>query len=167
VRFAVVVALRDHKEIHVLLSQHLFVVICYIVTLKLGWFRAAAGRLQGLDSQLKVLKKEQEEVGSRWRAEKDQMRNLQGIKAEIDRVNVEIQAAEREYDLNRAAELKYGTLLDLQNKLDETEKGLAKQVCPLTTSSLPDVLCIESEIGATLISHPTAERCLPAYPHKI
>jgi len=56
------------------------------------------------------------------------MRSLQSIKEEIDRVNIEIQSAERDYDLNRAAELKYGTLLDLQNKLNDTEKRLEKQV---------------------------------------
>ena len=90
--------------------------------------RAAAGRLQGLDDQLKGLKAKQEELGSQWNAEKDQMRSLQSIKEEIDRVNIEIQAAERDYDLNRAAELKYGTLLELQNKLNETEKTLESQV---------------------------------------
>ncbi len=41
---------------------------------------------------------------------------------------MEIQAAERDYDLNRAAELKYGTLLELQRKLTETEERLEKQV---------------------------------------
>ena len=92
--------------------------------------RAAAGRLQGLDDQLKGLKVSQEELGTQWNAEKDQMRSLQNIKEEIDRVNIEIQGAERDYDLNRAAELKYGTLLELQNKLTTTEKQLESQVCP-------------------------------------
>lgn len=55
------------------------------------------------------------------------MRSLQNIKEEIDRVNIEIQAAERDYDLNRAAELKYGTLLELQNKLNESERKLESQ----------------------------------------
>ena len=90
--------------------------------------RAAAGRLQGLDDQLKGLKVHQEELGTQWNAEKDQMRSLQNIKEEIDRVNIEIQGAERDYDLNRAAELKYGTLLELQNKLNDTEKHLESQV---------------------------------------
>jgi len=43
---------------------------------------------------------------------------------QIDRVNLEIESAEREYDLNRAAELKYGTLLSLQRQLEEAEKNL-------------------------------------------
>lgn len=90
--------------------------------------RGAAGRLKGLDDQLKALKGQQEELTSQWNAEKDQMRSLQGIKEEIDRVNLEIQSAERDYDLNRAAELKYGTLLDLQKKLSETERRLENKV---------------------------------------
>ena len=56
------------------------------------------------------------------------MNSLQRIKEEIDRVNIEIQAAERDYDLNRAAELKYGTLLQLQKNLTEAEKSLETQV---------------------------------------
>lgn len=84
--------------------------------------------MEGLDAQLSELKGKQEELGSQWNAEKDQMRSLQDIKEEIDRVNIEIQGAERDYDLNRAAELKYGTLLELQNKLNDTEKALESQV---------------------------------------
>lgn len=91
-------------------------------------YRGAAGRLKGLDDQLKLLKGEQEDLTKQWNAEKDQMRSLQGIKEEIDRVNLEIQSAERDYDLNRAAELKYGTLLDLQKKLSDTEKKLEDKV---------------------------------------
>lgn len=56
------------------------------------------------------------------------MERLQSIKEEIDRVNLEIQGAERDYDLNRAAELKYGTLLDLQRQLKEAEEALVQQV---------------------------------------
>ena len=63
-----------------------------------------------------------------WRSEKDNMERLQSVKEEIDRVNLEIQGAERDYDLNRAAELKYGTLMDLQKQLKAAEVALEKQV---------------------------------------
>ena len=56
------------------------------------------------------------------------MERLQSVKEEIDRVNLEIQGAERDYDLNRAAELKYGTLMDLQKQLKAAEVALEKQV---------------------------------------
>ncbi len=42
----------------------------------------------------------------------------------MDRVNIEIQQAERDYDLNRAAELKYGTVLELQKQLEAAEQEL-------------------------------------------
>lgn len=80
-----------------------------------------------MDGQLKKFKGEQAELTQQWTGEKDQMRSLQNIKEEIDRVNIEIQSAERDYDLNRAAELKYGTLLQLQKKLSDTEKSLEQQ----------------------------------------
>ncbi len=58
---------------------------------------------------------------------------------EIDRVNLEIQSAERDYDLNRAAELKYGTLLNLQKQLKEAEHVLETKV-----SRLRKILAITS-----------------------
>lgn len=57
------------------------------------------------------------------------MKQLQAIKGEMERVNLEIQNAEREYDLNRAAELKYGVLAGLQKQLQKAEDDLRQQVC--------------------------------------
>lgn len=94
-------------------------------------YRAAAGRLGDLDAVLGDLKRRQADLTEQWTAERDQMRSLQGLKEEIDRVNLEIQAAERDYDLNRAAELKYGTLLELQRKLGQAEDRLEAQVSHL------------------------------------
>ena len=70
----------------------------------------------------------QVDLTKQWRGEKDDMERLQSVKEEIDRVNLEIQGAERDYDLNRAAELKYGTLMDLQKQLKDAEVALEKQV---------------------------------------
>ncbi|DBA72970.1 TPA: Chaperone protein ClpB3, chloroplastic [Trebouxia sp. C0005] len=89
--------------------------------------RASKQRLQALDGQLKKLKGEQADLTKQWRGEKDDMERLQSVKEEIDRVNLEIQGAERDYDLNRAAELKYGTLMDLQKQLKGAEVALEKQ----------------------------------------
>ena len=66
---------------------------------------------------------------SAWETEREEMKKLQAIKAEIDRVNLEVQNAEREYDLNRAAELKYGVLVSLQKQLKAAEEALTTQVC--------------------------------------
>ena len=82
-------------------------------------------RLGRLEKELANLKEEQRELNAQWQSEKDVIERIQGIKEEIDRVNVEIQQAEREYNLNKAAELKYGKLAQLQTALKDTETQLA------------------------------------------
>lgn len=86
--------------------------------------RGAASRLQSLESELFELKGRQSELNARWEEERDEMTKVQRLREEIDRVNLEIQQAERDYDLNRAAELKYGTILDLQKQLTTAEEEL-------------------------------------------
>ncbi|KAL9323493.1 hypothetical protein ACSQ67_008350 [Phaseolus vulgaris] len=81
-------------------------------------------RLNRLETELSLLKEKQDEMTGQWEHEKSVMTRLQSIKEEIDRVNLEIQQAEREYDLNRAAELKYGSLNSLQRQLESVEKEL-------------------------------------------
>ncbi|MGB3788441.1 MAG: ATP-dependent chaperone ClpB, partial [Phormidesmis sp.] len=82
-------------------------------------------RLEKLEEELANLKEEQGELSAQWQSEKDTIGNIQAIKEEIDRVNVEIEQAERGYDLSKAAELKYGKLTELQEKLTQAEAALA------------------------------------------
>ena len=86
---------------------------------------ASQERLQRLEKELADLKEEQRSLSSQWQAEKDVITDIQSIKEEIDQVNLKIQQAERDYDLNKAAELKYGKLTELQRKLTEMEDGLS------------------------------------------
>uniref|UniRef100_A0A2P2PHQ8 Uncharacterized protein MANES_02G051600 n=1 Tax=Rhizophora mucronata TaxID=61149 RepID=A0A2P2PHQ8_RHIMU len=86
--------------------------------------KASKDRLSRLEAELSLLKKKQAELTEQWEHEKSVMTRIQSIKEEIDRVNLEIQQAEREYDLNRAAELKYGSLNSLQRQLEIAEKEL-------------------------------------------
>lgn len=86
--------------------------------------KASRDRLNRLEAELDLLKEKQAELTEQWEHEKSVMTRLQSIKEEIDRVNLEIQQAEREYDLNRAAELKYGSLNSLQRQLETAEKEL-------------------------------------------
>ncbi|XVF60637.1 hypothetical protein PTKIN_Ptkin08bG0064400 [Pterospermum kingtungense] len=86
--------------------------------------KASKDRLSRLEAELSLLKERQAELTEQWEHEKTVMTRIQSIKEEIDRVNVEIQQAEREYDLNRAAELKYGSLNSLQRQLADAEKEL-------------------------------------------
>ena len=87
--------------------------------------RASVERLERLEKELANLKEEQRTLNAQWQSEKDVLNHIQSIKEEIDRVNVEIQQAERDYDLNKAAELKYSKLAQLQKSLQEAESQLA------------------------------------------
>lgn len=62
---------------------------------------AAAGRLSILDREVADLRGKQESLSEQWSREKEEMGLLQNIKEEAERVNLEIQQAERDYDLNR------------------------------------------------------------------
>ncbi|KAG2501027.1 hypothetical protein HYH03_000847 [Edaphochlamys debaryana] len=92
-----------------------------------GSDRAAAARLTTLDGELARLKEDQRSLTEQWKREKADMEKVQDVKEEIERVNIEIAQAERDYDLNRAAELKYGTLHNLQTQLKAAEETLARK----------------------------------------
>ena len=87
---------------------------------------ASRERLERLEKELADLKEDQRALSAQWQSEKDMLNNIQTIKEEIDRVNIEVQQAERDYDLNRAAELKYGKLTDLQRQLEAAEIKLTQ-----------------------------------------
>ncbi|MBO3464368.1 AAA family ATPase, partial [Aetokthonos hydrillicola] len=87
---------------------------------------ASRERLEKLEKELADLKEEQRTLNAQWQSEKDIITKIQSVKEEIDRVNLEIQQAERDYDLNRAAELKYGKLTDLHRRLEAVETELAQ-----------------------------------------
>ncbi|MCA1904367.1 MAG: AAA family ATPase, partial [Cyanobacteria bacterium KgW148] len=81
-------------------------------------------RLERISRELSNLKNEQALLSAQWQNEKQIIDDIRKLKEQIDQVNVEIQQAERDYDLNRAAELKYGKMTDLQRQLDEAEQKL-------------------------------------------
>ncbi|MBD1211995.1 MAG: ATP-dependent chaperone ClpB, partial [Dolichospermum circinale Clear-D4] len=86
---------------------------------------ASRERLERLEKELADLKEDQRTLSTQWQSEKDIITKIQSIKEEIDRVNLEIQQTERNYDLNRAAELKYGKLTDLHRQLQAIESELS------------------------------------------
>ncbi|MEA5550958.1 ATP-dependent chaperone ClpB [Anabaena cylindrica UHCC 0172] len=85
---------------------------------------ASRERLERLEKELADFKEEQRTLSTQWQSEKDIIDKIQSVKKEIEKVNLEIQQAERDYNLNRAAELKYGTLTDLHRKLEAAEGEL-------------------------------------------
>ena len=78
-------------------------------------------RVEAIESQLKRLKSQESELEAQWISEKGLIDEVQALKEDIDRTQIEIAQAERDYDLNKAAELKYGTLLQLQKDLESAE----------------------------------------------
>ncbi|CAI5471240.1 unnamed protein product [Closterium sp. Yama58-4] len=86
--------------------------------------RLSRERYERLENELKSLKTRQAELTEQWEREKSVMSRIQSIKEEVDRVNVEIGQAERDYDLNRAAELKYGNLISLEKQLSDAVAAL-------------------------------------------
>jgi ATP-dependent Clp protease ATP-binding subunit ClpB len=86
---------------------------------------ASLERLAKLEKELANFKEEQSQLNAQWQSEKEVIDKNRKLKEEIDRVNLEIQQAEREYDLNRAAELRYGKLTELQRQVQEFEGKLA------------------------------------------
>ena len=87
---------------------------------------ASVDRLEKLEKELADLKEEQNELSARWQSEKDTIGQVQTIKEEIARVNVEIEQAERNYDHNRGAELKFGKLPELQKRLAKAETEISE-----------------------------------------
>jgi len=87
--------------------------------------QASRQRLDALKKELADAKEAQTALQAQWQREKEEIHKLQALRAEIDRVRTEIEQAERRYDLNKAAELKYGTLTALEKKLKDAEQAAA------------------------------------------
>lgn len=78
----------------------------------------ASDRLRKIDEELTNLKVKQDDLNTRWMAERGGVDKLTELKEKIAKVELEIEQCEREFDLNRAAELKYSTLPELQEELE-------------------------------------------------
>ncbi len=85
---------------------------------------ASMERLERIEKELADLKEQQSALNAQWQSEKDVMDSIQSIKEKIEQVNIEVQQAEREYNYNLGAELKYGKLTELQRQLEDAEAHL-------------------------------------------
>jgi len=88
---------------------------------------ASRERLENLRKELAEHKYEADRLSAQWSAEKEGIARVQKIREEIEKANQEISVAEREYDLNRAAELKHGRLPQLEKELRENEEKTSRQ----------------------------------------
>jgi ATP-dependent Clp protease ATP-binding subunit ClpB len=88
---------------------------------------ASRERLTRIEDELFALRKESDALKARWQAEKDSVQKSRTLRERIEQVKREIELAERAYDLNKAAELKWGTLIGLEKELQEEEARLASE----------------------------------------
>jgi ATP-dependent Clp protease ATP-binding subunit ClpB len=87
---------------------------------------ASRRRLEQLEKELAELREDQSKLRMQWDAEKNAAVKLRSIRDQIEQAKVQIEQAERQYDLNRVAELRYGTLPKLEKELEAEEKSLAQ-----------------------------------------
>ena len=87
---------------------------------------ASQERLQRLERELAELSEQQSTLNAQWQQEKGAIDELSALKEEIERVQLQVEQAKRSYDLNKAAELEYGTLAGLQKQLQAQEQALAE-----------------------------------------
>jgi ATP-dependent Clp protease ATP-binding subunit ClpB len=85
---------------------------------------ASKARLATLEEDLANLREEATELRTRWQNEKEPLEAIKGAKEELDEANHEVELAERETDLERAAELKFGRIPELETKVKEQEARL-------------------------------------------
>ena len=88
---------------------------------------ASRERLTRIEDELFSLHKEADALKARWQSEKDSVQKSRTLRERIEQVKREIELAERAYDLNKAAELKWGTLIGLEKELQEEEARLASE----------------------------------------
>ncbi len=79
--------------------------------------------LEEIQKELSDMREKFREMKAKWENEKNSINKVQDIRKEIEQVTADIEKAEREYDLNKAAELKYGRLPGLRKQLEEAESS--------------------------------------------
>jgi ATP-dependent Clp protease ATP-binding subunit ClpB len=84
----------------------------------------AKERLEKLDAELGKLKESRDAMKSRWSAEKEQIKKIQVIRGRIEDLKNEEMTAQREGNLSRAAEIRYGKLVELNKELEKEQAGL-------------------------------------------
>jgi len=86
--------------------------------------KASAARMEKIKKELSNLKEKSNSMKVHWEQEKEIIKNIRSLKEEIEKTRIEAEHAERDGDLQKAAELKYGKMLELGNKLTAENKRL-------------------------------------------
>ena len=85
--------------------------------------KLSAEHLAEIQKELSEMREKFKEMKAKWENEKSSITNVQDIRKEIEQVTADIEKAQREYDLNKAAELQYGRLPELRKKLEAAEQS--------------------------------------------
>jgi ATP-dependent Clp protease ATP-binding subunit ClpB len=86
--------------------------------------KASKERLANIEKELANLREQASQLHTRWQVEKKAIQEIRDIKEEMDQTDIEIEKAERQANLEEAARLRYGTLNELNARLEEAEKKL-------------------------------------------
>ncbi len=86
--------------------------------------KASVDRLKKLDKELAELKEKSSSMKVHWQNEKEIIQRLQSLNGELERIKLDIQNAQREGDYDRAAELKYGSIGEINKKIEEERSRL-------------------------------------------
>ena len=90
----------------------------------IGVYRTAKDRLERIEQEIDDLKQEQNKLSSQWQSEKELLEAINTLKEEEETLRRQIEKAERDYDLNTAAQLKYGRLESVHRELEAKEASL-------------------------------------------
>lgn len=93
--------------------------------------RASQTRLEALEKKLADLRQQSAAMTAQWQAEKKAIDQSKGVREQLDAAKLELEKAERAYDLNKMAELKYGRIPQLQSQLEALKKQNEEQDKPL------------------------------------
>jgi ATP-dependent Clp protease ATP-binding subunit ClpB len=107
------------------ISRHLMQLEIEAEALKKEQDSASQERLKRLEQEIASLRQQKEAFEKAWKSEKEDIQAVQRIKEAMEQTRVEIEQAERETDLAKAAELKYGRLRELQTQLEAEERKLS------------------------------------------
>ena len=109
---------------------------------------ASKHRLEKLEKELAELKDQCDGLTAQWQVEKEAVARLRSLKEQIEQTKVAVEQAERSYDLNKAAELKYGTLVGLEKQLRGEEEKLQQENGPRLLQEE-----VDEEAIAEVVSH--------------
>ena len=108
------------------LKRHIMQLEIELAALRREKTELAKSRKKQQEEQLKKLQKDASIIEERWNKQKDLIQKIQEIRAKIDAFRIELEKAERDVDLQKAAEIKYGKIPELEKKLQELDEVWAK-----------------------------------------